>query len=182
MCNIWGGCGGGDQWGQALGNSALTVGRRTGTQTLGAVGDALTEGLAAGVGMLRALAAEAHEYSTTAGGKCSEGAGAAGHHQNPDPGSKGDSPSSPFAGVCTWAPATSPSEWRSAEAACVERAVLAAVEAEEGAAACLEGGCDSRAAELQRGTESPALQLLVLRIDSPVLVLRILFLRGWASV
>lgn len=70
MCDVWGGCGGGEWDGcpdggcPAIADNSLTVGRHSlkGVAALGGNSDAVAQ--------LRALAAEAHEYSTTAGGRC----------------------------------------------------------------------------------------------------------------
>lgn len=70
----------------------------------------------------------AHEFSTTAGGRCPEGGSGRLTSLSPD---------NPFSDICTWSPVATES-WVSADAGCLEDAILTAVEAE--AAECLTAG------------------------------------------
>ena len=132
MCDIWGGCGGG-QWDgcpdggcPAIADNALTVGRHSLVGRVGTAGaslSAISAATMAATEALRVFAADAHEFSTTAGGRCSEDEDAK-ESVNSFLG-KDDSP---FKDVCTWSPASSPHTWRSANATCLENAMLTAAE------------------------------------------------------
>ena len=128
MCNIWGGCGGGhwdgcpDDGCPAVADSALTVGRHSLAGVDALVGD---------VAVLKGIAAEAHEFSTTAGGKCPDGEDEEKSTATPDD----PNADNPFSDLCTWAP-VSTADWKSADASCLEAAVLSAVEAS--ASQCLK--------------------------------------------
>ena len=73
---------------------------------------------------LRALAVSAHEFSTTAGGRCSED-----EEAKDSVDSFLGTDDSPFKGVCTWSLESSSHALRSADADCLEAAMLTAAEA-----------------------------------------------------
>jgi hypothetical protein len=131
MCELWGGCGGG-QWGPAVADHTLTVGRRS-LRKAAATAAAATTSPAAHADddqlaqqrlvqqQLRHAAKQAHEFSTTEGGECVAGKVHA----------------SPFGeDICTWAPLGGPADWARADAACLERAVVAAAAEAASAAEC----------------------------------------------
>jgi hypothetical protein len=153
MCDIWGGCGGG-QWDgcpdggcPAVADNALTVGRHSlKTQSVELKHAALASAL-------RGLAADAHEFSTTAGGRCSEEEDEGEEKETKR--SPKDSVAafmgaddSPFSDVCTWSPVSAAHTWQSADANCLEAAMLSAAEAAAGHCLAAAGA----QAEVQRGT------------------------------
>lgn len=136
MCDIWGGCGGG-QWDgcpdggcPAVADNALTVGRHSLVQSVDDAADSslsatsITPAGAASVAALRALAMKAHEFSTTAGGRCSED-----EEAKDSVDSFLGKDDSPFKDVCTWSPVSAPHMWRSANANCLQAEMLNAAEA-----------------------------------------------------
>lgn len=135
MCDIWGGCGGGhwdgcpDDGCPAVADNALAVGRHS---LADAVASRLSAGQTsvAGTAALQTLAKGAHEFSTTAGGRCSED-----EEAKDSVNSFLGKDDSPFKNVCTWSPESPSYTWRSANADCLETVMLTA--AETAAADCL---------------------------------------------
>lgn len=130
MCDIWGGCGGG-QWDgcpdggcPAVADNALTVGRHSLAHAASSSLSAISATAVASAEALRALAVSAHEFSTTAGGRCSED-----EEAKDSVDSFLGKDDSPFKGVCTWSLESSSHALRSADADCLEAAMLTAAEA-----------------------------------------------------